>query len=317
MTHSHLTTFSPLGSLPLSATKTADQATVDAGAQDGYTITISNPNISAVALSTITDTLPAGFSYVAGSTTGATTANPVVAGPVLTWNGPFTVPAISGTTPGTLTLHFGVTVSGSAGTYLNNAGATADAFTIVPTGDTAPIVVNPTTTTTTATTTTDHDDPADDDDDDGCAGNHDDDVGSGNDHDDDGRAGNHDDDDCCADDHDDDGRADDHHDDDRCADDHDDDGCADDHDDDDGSGDDHDDDGCRTTTTTTAGQTTTTTTVPVTTTTSSSTSTTSPQTTTTTTTVPVTTTTSASTTTTSAAGALGGHDHERARRPRR
>lgn len=54
---SHLTTFSPLGSTPLTTTKTADQANVNAGAQDGYTITISNPNVLSASLSTITDTL--------------------------------------------------------------------------------------------------------------------------------------------------------------------------------------------------------------------------------------------------------------------
>ena len=43
-------------------------------------------------LNSITDMLPQGFSYIAGSSTGATTANPTVGGQTLTWNGPFTVP---------------------------------------------------------------------------------------------------------------------------------------------------------------------------------------------------------------------------------
>jgi uncharacterized repeat protein (TIGR01451 family) len=141
VTRSHLTTFSPLGRLPLSTTKTADAATVGAGAADGYTITVSNPNVGAVTLSSITDTLPAGFTYTAGSTTGATTADPSITGQTLTWAGPFTVPAATGATPGTLTLHFGVTVSSTPGDYFNNAGAESADFTVAPTGDTARITV--------------------------------------------------------------------------------------------------------------------------------------------------------------------------------
>ena len=43
--------------------------TVGPGEEVTYTITIANEGASAVALSSITDTLPAGFTYVAGSTT--------------------------------------------------------------------------------------------------------------------------------------------------------------------------------------------------------------------------------------------------------
>ena len=159
-TVSHLLTFSPAGNLPLTMAKTADQESVAPGDADGYTITVSNSSTAAVTLSSITDTLPAGFSYVVGSSTGLTTADPTVAGDTLTWAGPLTVPAASGTTPGTATLHFGVTVSSTPGTYTNRATAEAGGLTVVPTGDTAPITVGgggPTTTTTTVpggTTTT-------------------------------------------------------------------------------------------------------------------------------------------------------------------
>ena len=50
------------------------------GAADGYTITVQNPNDTAVSLSSITDTLPAGFTYTAGSSTGATTSDPSISG---------------------------------------------------------------------------------------------------------------------------------------------------------------------------------------------------------------------------------------------
>lgn len=136
VTRSHLTVFSPLGTEPLSTAKTADTPTAPAGGTDGYTITIHNPNVVDVALSSITDTLPAGFSYVAGSTTGATTSNPGIAGQVLTWTGPLNVPA-----GGDLTLHFQVTVSSQAGTYNNEATADGGTYTVAGTGPTAPITV--------------------------------------------------------------------------------------------------------------------------------------------------------------------------------
>jgi len=135
-TVSHLTTFSPLGFAPLSTTKTADSSTVAAGGTDGYTITIHNPNASPVVVSSVTDTLPAGFAYVAGSTTGATTANPTISGQSLTWDGSFSTPA-----GGDVSLHFNVTVSTTPGTYFNNAGGDAGAVAVVATGDTAPITV--------------------------------------------------------------------------------------------------------------------------------------------------------------------------------
>ena len=140
-TISSLITFSPLGRLPLSLTKTADAGSVTAGGADGYTITASNPNPVAVPLETLVDDLPAGFAYIPGSTTGATTANPTVAGQELTWTG-VSVPA-----NGDASLHFGVTASSTPGTYTNEASTTATDYTVAPTGPTAPVtvagVVNP------------------------------------------------------------------------------------------------------------------------------------------------------------------------------
>ena len=48
----------------LVTSKTADSPTSPAGTQNGYTITIKNPNAFPVTVSSITDTLPAGFAYV-------------------------------------------------------------------------------------------------------------------------------------------------------------------------------------------------------------------------------------------------------------
>jgi uncharacterized repeat protein (TIGR01451 family) len=137
VTRSHLVTFSPLGRRPLSMEKVADAPTSAAGGRNGYTITVRNPNTGAVTLSSITDTLPSGFSYVAGSTTGLTTANPSTSGSTLTWNGSFSVPGT-----GTATLTFDVDVGGAAGQFFNSAAATATGgFSVAPTGPTAPITV--------------------------------------------------------------------------------------------------------------------------------------------------------------------------------
>jgi uncharacterized repeat protein (TIGR01451 family) len=136
VTVSSLTNFSPSGNLPLTTSKTADLTSVSAGGTDGYTITVGNPNASIVQVASISDTLPAGFSYVHGSTTGVTTSDPTMSGQTLTWTGPFADPAT-----GSISLHFEVTVSSTPGTYFDNATADAGSFSVVPTGSTAPVTV--------------------------------------------------------------------------------------------------------------------------------------------------------------------------------
>jgi uncharacterized repeat protein (TIGR01451 family) len=121
---------------PLTTTKTADAAASPAGGSNGYTISVSNPNAGDGTLTSITDTLPEGFVYAAGSTTGITTADPVIEGQSLSWSGPFTVPGAQ-----SVSLHFGVTVSSVPGEYFNEAGGTAEGVAVVPTGPTAPITV--------------------------------------------------------------------------------------------------------------------------------------------------------------------------------
>ncbi len=123
------------GATVLSTSKTADSGTTPAGGANGYTITVSNPSASAVVLTSISDTLPSGFTYTGGSTTGATTADPAVSG-TLTWTGPFSVPAA-----GSVSLHFLVTVSSTPGEYFNDASADAGTTPVAPTGPTAKITV--------------------------------------------------------------------------------------------------------------------------------------------------------------------------------
>jgi len=134
-TRSNVTVFSPTGAQAMFVTKTADTASVAAGASDGYTITVNNPGADAT-LNSITDTLPAGFTYTAGSSTGATTTDPAVAGQVLTWTGPFAIAAGSN-----VQLHFDVTVSSVSGTYTNQATADGGAASVSGSGPTAPVTV--------------------------------------------------------------------------------------------------------------------------------------------------------------------------------
>lgn len=121
---------------PLTAAKVAHVATSLPGGTNGYTITINNPNGAEATIESITDILPAGFGYVAGSTTGATTTDPSVTGSTLAWSGPFEASA-----GGNVALSFDVTVSTVSGTYQNQAGGTAEGNTITGTGPTAGIVV--------------------------------------------------------------------------------------------------------------------------------------------------------------------------------
>jgi uncharacterized repeat protein (TIGR01451 family) len=121
---------------PLTTAKAADSPTSPAGGSNGYTIEIANPNAFDATLTSITDTLPAGFTYVTGSSTGVTTADPAIEGQLLTWSGSFTVPE-----GGSVSLHFGVTVSTEPGEYLNEAGGTADDLSVQGTGPTAPVTV--------------------------------------------------------------------------------------------------------------------------------------------------------------------------------
>ena len=135
-TFSHSTIFSPLGQIAPFITKTAALDEVSAGADDSYNVTVTNPLGSPVSLNTLTDHLPAGFSYIPNTTTGAITSEPFINGQDLTWTGPFDLPA-----GGTLQFSFAVTVSDVGGIYTNSVDGTA-AGGVVGTGDTAPVTVD-------------------------------------------------------------------------------------------------------------------------------------------------------------------------------
>lgn len=124
---------------PLTVTESADSATADPGGSDGYTITVSNPNPSDASLSEITDTLPSGFTYQTGSSTGPTMADPTISGQSLSWAGPITVPA-----GGSVNLHYLVTIGSGVrpGIYTNSASADSGDFPVTASGDTAAVEVS-------------------------------------------------------------------------------------------------------------------------------------------------------------------------------
>jgi len=122
----------------IATTKTADQPQSQPGTLNGYTITFTNTDSAPATLNTITDTLSAGFTYLAGTTTGATTSDPAISSQQLTWTGPFNIPAT-----GSLQLHFQVQVPATPGLYYNQAGGEAADNAVAPTGPTAPIQVGP------------------------------------------------------------------------------------------------------------------------------------------------------------------------------
>jgi uncharacterized repeat protein (TIGR01451 family) len=115
---------------------TAEAAQVGPGAGDGYEVKVHNNGPGTVILDSITDTLPAGFAYVPGSTRGGTTADPEISGRTLTWPGRFAAPG-----GGVAGIHFAVKAAADAGTYLDEATADARGFPLTPSGPTARIEV--------------------------------------------------------------------------------------------------------------------------------------------------------------------------------
>src|SRR5581483_10025807 len=107
--------------ISLTVTAAADSATAAPGAADGYTVSIQNGSSAPARVNSIVDTLPNGFAYVKGSTTGDITKDPAIAGHELTWNGPFTIAGGA-----RLRFHFSVHVANTPGVYLDNVTARTD-----------------------------------------------------------------------------------------------------------------------------------------------------------------------------------------------
>ncbi len=105
------------------------------GATINYTVTISNVGTTDNLLfSQIDWTLPPGFTYISGTTTGLTTSNPSGTTGTLTWAG------LSGSLPpgDSITLNFQATAAPGAGTFYSQTALTMPSGTI-NTGDTAAV----------------------------------------------------------------------------------------------------------------------------------------------------------------------------------
>ncbi len=132
-----------VGAIQISKSASASQVVnTPTGTSVAYTITLSNQGATAATLNNlaVTDTLPPGFSYRAGSTGGTAGAGaPAIAGQDVTWTFPvLTIPA-----GGSKTITFTADIAGTTlpGRYLNDVRATAANATIPPALGAAPVVV--------------------------------------------------------------------------------------------------------------------------------------------------------------------------------
>ncbi len=121
------TLFSPGGDVPIIVTATAHAPTSTPGATNGYRINVVNDNEGGTVVSSIVATLPEGFTYRPGSTSGVTSGDPAVSGRTLTWTGPFALPSY-----GTIALDLDVRVADAPGTYALAATATVPNLDVSP-----------------------------------------------------------------------------------------------------------------------------------------------------------------------------------------
>ena len=138
-TFSQNTLFSPTGTFPLTSAATATPAVVPAGGTATYTITLTNPNANSVNVQTVNFALPAGFSFVPGTSTSGF-PQPTVSGNTMTWTGSVPVAAKNGTI--TLTFQAQVAATVVPGTYTSDvSGTAAGSFVVMSSTATAPVQV--------------------------------------------------------------------------------------------------------------------------------------------------------------------------------
>lgn len=117
-------------------TKTVAPTTALPGDQVTYTIAVTNSGNLAAALGDITDTLPPGFTYVAGTSSGLTGNNPQIAGQNLLWLGSWSIPVAT-----VRTITFKAKVPKIAGEHKNQVSASGLNFGPSNSGPTAPVLV--------------------------------------------------------------------------------------------------------------------------------------------------------------------------------
>ena len=135
VTYSHTTKLSPVGPDAITISKTVVKPEALAKTPVTYTMVVRNESDAPQTLDELTDLLPPSFSYVTGSTTGITTANPTrrVDGR-LAWRLDHAIPA-----RGTATLKFRAIANGSPGSvYYNRAGGSGS-IRVAPSGPVAAV----------------------------------------------------------------------------------------------------------------------------------------------------------------------------------
>ncbi|MBI4307559.1 MAG: DUF11 domain-containing protein [Chloroflexi bacterium] len=124
-------------------TKTVDNSNALGGDTVTYTVTTSNVGGTSISITRFQDTLPQGFTYVTGSTSGAMTVNPSQTGGVLTWSGAGVPSSIAGGAQ--IVFSFQLVTTTNPGDYDNNASVTVvqgGTSQSVTTGDTARVSVS-------------------------------------------------------------------------------------------------------------------------------------------------------------------------------
>ena len=124
--------------------KTVDAATAPTGGTVTYRILVQNVSTGgeAASLRALNDTLPAGFSYVPGSTTSipaSVLGEPAVSGQDLSWTPsplPYALAANS-----SIEVVFRALAQAAPGTYANRAGVSGGNFSSAGTGETAPVTL--------------------------------------------------------------------------------------------------------------------------------------------------------------------------------
>ena len=121
---------------PPTVTKTHSAADVQQGGAETYTLTLSNTSSTVVSVSSVTDTLPSGFTYVStgAGTLGVPTTTPSAgASGTVTWTFPggTTLPASS-----TRTFIFTVNAGTTGGTFFNTANVVTSVGTLTGTDTT-------------------------------------------------------------------------------------------------------------------------------------------------------------------------------------
>jgi Ca2+-binding RTX toxin-like protein len=110
---------------PVETSLTALDDSVLPGAENGYQLTLTNPNPISVSLQYAYLSLPDGFTYKAGSTTGATTADPENSTGFLRWRNGLSIEA-----NGSITISVKVTTSATTGHYFASAGGQTPGYSV-------------------------------------------------------------------------------------------------------------------------------------------------------------------------------------------